>query len=57
MTISGTGFTYDLRGNLTSDGSRTFGFDLENRLTSVGGSAAMTLTHDPGGRLHRKRSA
>ncbi len=51
--VSGTGFSYDLRGNLTSDGSRTFGYDFENRLTSVSGSAAMTLTYDPGGRLRQ----
>lgn len=49
--VSGTGFSYDLRGNLTSDGSRTFGYDYENRLTSVSGSASMMLAHDPAGRL------
>lgn len=52
-SVSGTGFSYDLRGNLTSDGARTFGYDFENRLTSVGGSASMTLAYDPGGRLRQ----
>ena len=52
-SVSGTTFTYDLRGNLTSDGSRTFAYDLENRLTSVSGSAAMTLAYDPLGRLQQ----
>lgn len=28
-------FSYDGRANLTSDGSRTFAYDLENRLVSV----------------------
>jgi hypothetical protein len=40
-----------LRGNLSNDGSRTFSYDLENRLTSVGGSASMLLSYDPLGRL------
>jgi RHS repeat-associated protein len=52
-TISGTGFTYDQRGNLTSDGARTFGYDYENRLASVSGAASMTLAYDPGGRLRQ----
>jgi len=40
-----------LRGNLTSDGLRTFDYDLENRLLSVTGSASGTLAYDPLGRL------
>lgn len=52
-TISGTGLSYDLRGNLTSDGARTFGYDYENRLASVSGSGSMTLAYDPGGRLRQ----
>lgn len=51
--VSGTSFSHDARGNLTSDGSRTFAFDLENRLTSVSGSASMTLSYDPLGRLQQ----
>jgi RHS repeat-associated protein len=51
--ISGTAFSYDLRGNLTSDGARTFGYDYENRLASVSGSSSMTLAYDPGGRLRQ----
>jgi RHS repeat-associated protein len=43
---------YDLRGNLTSDGTRTFTYDAENRLRSVaGGTAAVSLSYDPWGRL------
>lgn len=44
---------YDTRGNLTGDGSRTFTYDVENRLITVGGSASMSLTYDPKGRLRQ----
>src|SRR3546814_20227151 len=45
-------FTYDANGNLTSDGSTTYLYDIENRLVgeSVGSSAP--LGHDPIGRLY-----
>ncbi|HYC97037.1 RHS repeat-associated core domain-containing protein [Brevundimonas sp.] len=46
-------FNYDARQNLTSDGSLTYGYDLENRLTSITGSPTLTLAYDPLGRLHR----
>lgn len=43
---------YDLRGNLTADGGgRTFVYDVENRLITVGGTVDMTLSYDPIGRL------
>jgi RHS repeat-associated protein len=50
---SRTKYTYDAKGNLTSDGSRSFGYDVENRLTSVSGSASLALTYDPLGRLRQ----
>lgn len=52
-TVAGVTQTHDLNGNLTSDGSRSFGYDAENRLTSVSGSASLTLTYDPLGRLRQ----
>jgi RHS repeat-associated protein len=52
-TVAGATQTHDLNGNLTSDGSRSFGYDAENRLTSVSGSASLTLTYDPLGRLRQ----
>lgn len=52
-SVGGATVTHDARGNLTGDGSRTFSYDLENRLTSVSGSAAMTLSYDPLGRLRQ----
>jgi len=51
-SVAGTNFSYDGNGNLTSDGTNSFAYDAENRLTSatVGGTAA-TLNYDPAGRL------
>ncbi len=42
-------FAYDANGNLISDGSRTWLYDIENRL--VGGPGGLVLTYDPLGRL------
>ena len=47
----GATFGYDANGSLTSDGSRTFSYDVENRL--VGATGGLTLTYDPLGRLFR----
>jgi RHS repeat-associated protein len=43
--------SYDANGNLTSDGTTTFGYDLENRLTSASGAQNATLSYDGNGRL------
>jgi len=43
--------THDANGNLTSDDSSTFTFDVENKLTAVSGSKSATFTYDPLGRL------
>lgn len=42
-------FGYDANGNLTSDGTTAYAYDIENRLVST--SASATLTYDPTGRL------
>jgi len=34
-SVGGTSYTYDLNGNLTNDGSRTYYYDCEDRLTKV----------------------
>ena len=48
---------YDPNGNLTNDGTRTFTYDVENRLKSVsGGSQPLTLSYDPAGRLYQTTS-
>jgi len=44
-------FTYDLNGNLTSDGSTSFVYDAENHLVSASGAKTATLAYDPLGRL------
>ena len=46
-------FTHDLRGNLTSDGARSFTYDLENRLLTVttGATTLASMAYDPLGRL------
>jgi RHS repeat-associated protein len=45
----GATFGYDANGNLTSDGSRSYVYDIENRLVSSSNGAA--LSYDPLGRL------
>ena len=52
-SVSGTTYQNDANGNLIGDGSRTFGYDIENRLASVSGGASLTLTYDPNGRLRQ----
>jgi len=49
--VASSGFTYDANGNLTSDGTTTYGYDVENRLISASGAHTATLTYDPNGRL------
>jgi RHS repeat-associated protein len=44
-------FAYDANGNLTSDGSTSFVYDVENRLVSASGAKTASLVYDPLGRL------
>jgi RHS repeat-associated protein len=44
-------FAYDSNGNLTSDGSTSFVYDVENRLVSATGARNASLAYDPLGRL------
>ena len=46
-------FSYDPNGNLTSDGTTTFVYDVENRLISASGAKNATLSYDPLGRLRQ----
>jgi RHS repeat-associated protein len=46
--------TYDGQGNMTSDGTRTFGYDLLGRLTDYA-SGTGSLAYDPGGRLYETK--
>jgi YD repeat-containing protein len=49
IAAGGPTISYDPNGNLTSDGVRTYGYDIENRLVSMSNGAA--LSYDPLGRL------
>ncbi|HTU12442.1 MAG TPA: RHS repeat-associated core domain-containing protein [Allosphingosinicella sp.] len=53
--VEGISLTYDTNGNLASEGSRTFTYDVENRL--VGSSNGVTLRYDPLGRLYQLAEA
>lgn len=54
--VGGILYTYDRRGNLTSDGLRTFSYDFENRLIRVSGLTNLTLSYDPLGRIRQIQS-
>jgi RHS repeat-associated protein len=54
-SVAGTPFTYDARGNLTGDGTWTYGYDTENRLISAtSSSTAATYAYDALGRRSSK---
>jgi len=46
---AGATIVYDLRGNLSNDGTKTYGYDLLNNLTST--STGAVLAYEPTGRL------
>jgi RHS repeat-associated protein len=57
-SVSGRAFTYDLNGNLTSDGLKTLAWDSGNRLSSVvKGGAATSFLYGPNGARAKKISA
>lgn len=57
-TAAGTaGFGYDANGNLTSDGTSVFAYDVENRLVEVSGGNTGSLRYDPLGRLYEITTA
>ena len=54
QTVGGTAASYDANGNLASDGTNTFGYDIENELTSAAEPGkSVTLSYDPVGRLSK----
>ncbi|MGE0187661.1 MAG: RHS repeat domain-containing protein [Hyphomonadaceae bacterium] len=53
-TVAAASVSYDARGNLTSDGTTTYGYDLYNRLTSAGSAS---FAYDPAGRLYQSAGA
>lgn len=48
-TAGSAAFSYDANGNLSGDGSNSYGYDVENRLITKSGG--LTLAYDPNGRL------
>lgn len=48
-TAGAVSFSYDANGSLTSEGTTSYGYDIENRLVSA--SSGAQLTYDPLGRL------
>jgi YD repeat-containing protein len=56
LTVQGaTALSHDARGNMTFDGSRSFGHTAENRMTTING--ALLLAYDPLGRLYNDSDA
>lgn len=54
-TVGGTAQTYNTNGALTGDGTWTFGYDVENRLTSASKTGvSMSFVYDPLGRQIQK---
>jgi RHS repeat-associated protein len=54
-TVGGVVQTYDTRGNLTSDGARTYTYDTENRmLTATASGLSAAYAYDPMGRRTAK---
>ncbi len=54
--VGGVSLSWDPRGNLTSDGSTTYSYDLENHLTGATGTYNASLSYDPLGRLYQTTS-
>ncbi|MEJ7804929.1 MAG: RHS repeat-associated core domain-containing protein [Telluria sp.] len=48
---NGMGLAYDANGNMISDGTSIYSYDLENRLLTASGGR--TMSYDPNGRLHQ----
>ena len=53
-TFGGTALSYDLNGNLTSDGTNTYSWDARNRLASIAGGSAASFQYDAQGRRTSK---
>ena len=54
ITFGGTALSYDLNGNLISDGSNTYSWDARNRLASIAGGSAASFQYDAQGRRTSK---
>jgi len=54
--LVGPPYQYDSAGNLTYDGSHSYTYDAENRVTQVDGGSTASYVYDAGGRRVRKTS-
>jgi RHS repeat-associated protein len=54
LTFESIALTYDLNGNLTSDGTNTYSWDARNRLVSIAGGSAASFQYDAQGRRTSK---
>lgn len=55
--VGGVSLGYDTNGNLTSDGTNTYAYDVENRLVTRSGGASATMRYDTLGRLYEVTGA
>lgn len=51
---AGSTFSYDLNGNLTSDGTNTYSWDARNQLASISGGVSASFSYDALGRRKSK---
>src|SRR5262249_47986664 len=56
-TWGGTSFSYDLNGNLTSDGTTTYNWNARNQLTALSGGMSASFQYDAVGRRRAKAIA
>ena len=54
LTFGSTTLTYDLNGNLASDGTNTYTWDARNRLGAISGGSAASFQYDAQGRRTSK---
>jgi RHS repeat-associated protein len=55
-SVNGTAYSYDASGNVTGDGARTFTYDAEKRIVSVGGSSSESYSYDASNHRLKKTS-
>ena len=53
-SVNGTAFEYDVSGNVTREGARTYTYDAEKRLVSVGEPGGESYGHDAGNHRVKK---
>ena len=54
LTFGSKALTYDLNGNLTSDGTSTYTWDSRNRLAAIAGPSPASFVYDGAGRRRSK---